>query len=62
MSARTQGGILVLVGVVVLLVSATADILGIGGFPGVGWKQLAGIAAGVAVAASGMLLLRRRPA
>jgi hypothetical protein len=62
MSARTQGGVLLIVGVLIILLSAAADRLGIGGFPGIGWKQILGIVGGVVVASVGMLRLRRRPA
>jgi hypothetical protein len=62
MSARSQGGVLLIVGVVLLVLSAAADWLGIGGFPGVGWKQILGIAAGAVVAVAGFCRLRRTPA
>jgi hypothetical protein len=57
--ARNRGLAIVLlaVGVIVLLVSALADILGIGGNPLVfGYKQLAGVAVGAVIALIGGVL------
>jgi hypothetical protein len=58
MSTRTQGVVLLVVGVLVFLVSAAADTLGVGGAPGFGWKQITGVIVGVVVAAAGMVRLR----
>ena len=46
-------------GVLLFLVSLAADSLGLGGAPGVGWKQITGAAVGVVSAAFGILKLRR---
>jgi hypothetical protein len=57
--ARNKGLAIVLlaVGVIILLVSALADILGIGGNPLVfGYKQLAGVAVGAVIALIGGVL------
>ncbi len=62
MSNKTIGVVLLVVGVLLFLISATADSLGIGGSPGIGWKQGAGIVVGVVAAAIGMLRLRARAA
>ncbi len=62
MSNKAIGAILLVAGVLLFLVSATADSLGIGGSAGMGWKQVAGIVMGVAVAAIGMMRLRARSA
>jgi hypothetical protein len=51
---------LLALGVLLVLVSAAADRLGLGGAPGFGWKQLAGLAVGVLIAAVGMVKLRSR--
>ena len=47
------------VGVLLFLISLTADSLGIGEGTGVGWKQITGAIAGVVVAGAGMVKLRR---
>ena len=60
MSNKTVGVALLVAGVLLFLISATADQLGIGGAPGIGWKQLTGMAVGVVVAALGMVRLRSR--
>ena len=60
MSDKTVGVVLLVAGVLLFLVSAAADPLGIGGYPGIGMKQLAGIVVGVVIAALGMLKLRSR--
>jgi len=62
MSNKAIGAILLVAGVLLLLISATADSLGIGGSAGMGWKQVAGIVVGVAVAVIGMVRLRTRSA
>jgi hypothetical protein len=60
MSKRTIGVVLLVAGVLIFLISAAADPLGIGGAPGIGWKQILGMVVGVAVAAAGMTNLRSR--
>ncbi|MCJ7442638.1 MAG: hypothetical protein MUO25_13830 [Thermoanaerobaculaceae bacterium] len=62
MSDKTVGVVLLVAGVLLFLVSAAADSLGIGGYPGIGMKQLAGIVVGVVIAALGMVRLRSRKA
>jgi hypothetical protein len=43
------------------VVSLTADLVGIGGFPGFGWKQVTGtVVAGVLVAVAGVRIGRRQ--
>ncbi len=58
MSRKTIGVVLLVVGVLIFLVCAAADPLGIGGAPGIGWKQMLGMVVGVAIAASGVVRLR----
>ncbi len=53
MSRRTQGLTLIGIGILVLVVSLGADALGIGGYPGIGWKQGLGAAAGAIILAVG---------
>ncbi len=59
MSNRITAGVLLTLGVLLFLVSAVADRLGLGAAPGVGWKQILGITVGVVLAAAGMVKLRR---
>jgi len=54
---KTAGVFLLTVGVVVLLVSFTADSIGLGGSPGLGYRQIVGIAGGAVVAIAGLVLL-----
>jgi hypothetical protein len=61
LSTKATGVGFLVVGVVLLLISATADSLGIGGASGIGWKQVAGIVVGVAFVALGVVRLRSRP-
>lgn len=58
MDKRRRSVAVLVVGVLLFLVSAGADTLGIGGAPGFGWKQLTGFAVGVLLAAIGMIGLR----
>ncbi len=59
MSNRFVGRAMLVAGVLIFLVSAAADQLGIGGAPGIGWKQLSGIALGVVIAGAGITRLRQ---
>ena len=47
-------------GVLVVLVSALADVLRIGGEPGFGYKQAAGVFVGIALIIAGVLCKPRR--
>jgi hypothetical protein len=60
MSKRKVAVVLLVIGVLVFLVSATADALGIGGYPGIGTKQVAGMVVGAALAVVAALRLRPR--
>ena len=51
--------ILLVVGVLLLLVSLTADFTVIGEGTGFGWKQITGAIVGVVIAAVGMIQLRK---
>lgn len=50
---KTTGIILLAAGVVLLIVSITADMIGIGARPGFGYKQTVGTIAGIIVAIVG---------
>ena len=57
MSKTTIGTGLIVIGVILLIVSLFSDSLGLGGAPGIGLKQIAGMGVGVIVAIIGGWLL-----
>ena len=60
MERRQRAVVMLVVGALLVLVSAAADSLGVGGAPGFGWKQITGVALGVVLAIAGAASLRRR--
>ena len=60
MNAKTTGSVLVIVGLVVALLAACADSIGLGAEAGMGSKQIAGLVIGVVIAAVGLVLTRQR--
>ena len=58
MSAKARSIVLLTAGVLLFLVALTADSLGIGSRPGLGYKQIVAAFAGMIVAALGMAGLR----
>lgn len=59
MSQRTVAVLVLAAGVLLFLLALAADGLGLGSSPGLGWKQITAAAAGVALAAYGLVRLRR---
>ncbi len=59
MSKKTRGLVLIAAGVLLALVALAADPLGLGGHPGIGWKQILGMVAGAGLAVMGVGDLRR---
>jgi hypothetical protein len=57
---KTLGIILLVVGIVLLVLSLTADMIGIGSTAGFGYKQIAGSIVGVVVAIVGYVLMSRK--
>jgi hypothetical protein len=51
---------LLVLGTVLGIVSLTADLIGLGGFPGFGWKQALGLAAALIMVGSSSLRIVRR--
>lgn len=51
--------ILLAAGVLLFLVSLTADAIGIGEGTGIGWKQILGSIAGLCIAAVGIVQMRK---
>jgi len=56
-----KSSILLILGVLMFLVSLTADSTGIGEGTGLGWKQITGAVFGLLMAAAAMVQLRRPP-
>ena len=54
MTRRRSALIMVVIGVVLALVSLLADAIGVGGDPGFGYKQAAGLFVGVVLVAIGL--------
>jgi len=50
---------LMIVGILIVLVAALADPLGLGRSPGFGWRQTLGVVVGALVVAGGVYLWRR---
>lgn len=62
MSSKSIGFIVIAAGLILLVLSASADFIGIGGAPGFGWKQIAGSVGGLLIAIVGFLLANRKSA
>ncbi len=58
---RKKGSSIILVGIgiILILVSLLADVLGIGGYPGIGFKQIIGAVVGGVIAIIGFRMLRK---
>lgn len=54
MAKQALGQTLMIVGILVMVLSALADSLGIGQYPGFGWRQITGIVAGVVITSLGL--------
>jgi len=53
---------LLIVGILIVLIAALADPLGLGQSPGFGWKQTLGVIVGALVIVAGLYLRRRAKA
>lgn len=62
MSKRTIGVVFIILGVVVMVVSLTADVTGLGEGTVIGWKQILGTVVGVIIALDGVWLALNKPA
>jgi len=51
--------ILIVIGIIILLVSLLADMIGIGGYPGIGYKQIIGAIVGAVIAVIGFIIPRK---
>jgi len=59
MEKKKLGSLLTGIGIVVFLISVFADPLGIGGYPGFGYKQMIGTILGIVIVIIGVLLSRK---
>jgi hypothetical protein len=59
-NSKTIGIALLAVGVILLISSLTADMIGIGSVTGFGYKQIVGTIAGVIIAVVGFVLYSRK--
>jgi len=50
---------LIVVGIIILFGSLLADAIGIGGYPGIGYKQIIGAIVGVVIGIIGFILYRK---
>ena len=57
MSKTSVGLILMAFGIVIAVVAAAADMIGIGNYPGLNWVQMLGVAIGLVLAMSGVRLM-----
>jgi hypothetical protein len=57
MNRKTVGAIVAVAGVVLLVISALADPIGLGDDGGFGWKQTTGVIVGAALAVVGLALI-----
>ena len=53
--------VLVVIGIIASIVSIAADYIGLGKFPGFGWKQIVGTIIGVVVIGIGLTLIPKVP-
>jgi uncharacterized membrane protein len=59
MQKKTWGFIFTVVGIIILLISLFGDLIGIGGYPGLGYKQIIGIIIGVIIIIIGFIWHRK---
>lgn len=59
MNKKTIGIVLLAGGVILLIGSLAADVIGIGGAPGFGYKQIVGAVVGVIAAVAGFVYSRK---
>jgi len=61
MSKKAIRLIIIILGGILLILSLTADLIGIGSYPGFNWAQLAGIGVGLAALIFGIFYGRSTP-
>lgn len=60
MDKKKWGIVILIAGIILLLLSMGADMLGVGAVPGFGYKQITGIVVGVILAVIGYILAYRK--
>lgn len=61
MSQKTIGLVVMVGGAILLILSLTADLIGIGSYPGMHWAQITGAAVGGVIHLFGLWFWRRAP-
>jgi O-antigen/teichoic acid export membrane protein len=61
MSKKTTSLVLIIGGLILAILSLTADLIGLGTYEGFAWSQIVGTVVGVAVAIYGYWVGRRQP-
>lgn len=59
MDSKTTSTILLVAGLLLLVLSLIADMIGIGGVPGFGYKQILGSVIGAIAATAGFFMMRK---
>ena len=59
-SKKTIGIVVLVVGILILILSLIADVIGIGGSPVFGYRQIIGVVVGAIVTVVGLLLTREK--
>lgn len=57
---KTLGMILFLIGLIIFILALSADFIGLGAYPGYGYKQVSGFIVGAAAIIAGVLLKRKK--
>ena len=52
--------VFLVVGVMLALISLTADLIGIGEGTGIGWRQISGFTVGLVIAVIGLVQMRKK--
>lgn len=60
MAANSRSRLLLIVGIALVLVGLAADVVGVGGHPDFGWKQILLVGVGIVIAIVGGLGLRSK--
>ncbi len=57
---KTVGVILLVLGIIVLILSLSADLIGAGAAPGFGYRQIIGAVVGIIAAIVGLFMMRKK--
>jgi hypothetical protein len=59
MPQKIVGSVLLIVGIVLIVASLLADVVGVGAQPGIGGRQTTGLILGIVIGIAGFVLRRR---